>query len=129
MNTSSGRFTFNIFNLTTAPYSGTNIYGIYIDDGNNSSIQENNFSGSSYNPASSDKKVGIYNNSTLEVNKFVRRNTFSNLHISAEAKLTNATNGQTYFGLRYACNSFGADYQRYLPEHIFICKYCCKKRN
>ncbi|HMT51665.1 MAG TPA: zinc-dependent metalloprotease [Saprospiraceae bacterium] len=116
LNTSSGRFTFNIFNLTTAPYSGTNIYGIYIDGGNNSSIQENNFSGSSYNPASSDKKVGIYHNSTLEVNKFVRRNTFSNLHISAEAKLTNATNGQTYFGLRYACNSFGASTKDIFPS-------------
>lgn len=117
LNTSSGRFTFNIFNLTTAPFSGINIYGIYIDGGNNSSIQENKFLGTSYNPAASDKKIGIYHNSTLEVNKFVRRNTFSNLHVSAEAKLTNATNGaSSFFGLRYSCNSFGASTKDIFPS-------------
>ena len=117
LNTSSGRFTFNIFNLTTAPFTGINIYGIYIDGGNNSSIQENKFLGTSYNPAASDKKVGIYHNSTLEVNKFVRRNTFSNLHISAEAKLINATNGaNSSFGLRYSCNTFGASTKDIFPS-------------
>lgn len=117
LNTSSGRFTFNIFNLTTAPFTGINIYGIYIDGGNNSSIQENKFLGTSYNPAASDKKVGIYHNSTLEVNKFVRRNTFSNLHISTEAKLINATNGaSSSFGLRYSCNTFGSSTKDIFPS-------------
>lgn len=108
LSSNAGRFVFNKFRLEEAPLSAVNRYGIYIDGFNTTaSIQENLFSSSN----SSSPSIGVYHDDTGQANKFVRRNTFSNLKYGVEATNVNANNFQGIQapGLLYTCNNFSSN--------------------
>ena len=105
LSSNAGRFVFNKFRLEAAPIETANRYGVYIDGFNSTaSIQENLFSSS----ISSSPSIGVFHDNTGQINKFVRRNTFSNLKYGTEALNVNANNfqGSQAPGLLYTCNNF-----------------------
>ncbi|MBK7788733.1 MAG: T9SS type A sorting domain-containing protein [Saprospiraceae bacterium] len=105
LSSNAGRFVFNKFRLEAAPIETSNRYGIYIDGFNSTaSIQENLFTSS----ISSSPSIGVFHDNTGQINKFVRRNTFSNLKFGTEALNVNANNfqGPQAPGLLYTCNNF-----------------------